>query len=389
MTRLLDIVTGELVDGILSGATNRMLINGSPTSFVAISHTWAATGNFTKQEWILSLRRCLKYGMERTNRYCWIDNLCVNQQDSQEVSAAIQAMGRLYSNADLVLIHDLGVTNVEAILHWVSRYTSGTALSLFCAYVTGRRCYTSQFRSHPWFGRIWTLQEAILPQKLVVWSPMGLLIPLVQILVAQTTFCLDANIPESTITQELFDEHSDSAVLAAAQKRTATKLNDQIYGIFGLMPKHLVQDVDVSYERPFSGLFLEVLLGLVRSGDHSMLGCAQSLSAANGGIPRWLPEFGNIKPLKGPCKQPGKSQITAQGLQLSVLVLGRVENCMRLTEVDFGQLRFSELGAEASLAMSDLHFTEGVWDQRKAYKTDYDSEYLREMKRMVLEEAGK
>lgn len=99
--------------------------------------------------------------------------------------------------------------------------------------------------------------------------------------------------------------------------------------------------------------------------------------------------FGNIKPLKSPCKQSGKSQITAQGLQVSVLVLGRVDHCIRLTEVGFRQLRFSELGAEASLAMNDLHFTGGVWDQRKNYKTDYDSEYLREMKRMVLEEAGK
>ncbi|KAG4429692.1 hypothetical protein IFR05_014826 [Cadophora sp. M221] len=216
---------------------------------------------------------------------------------------------------------------------------------------------------------------------------MGLLVPLVQILVAQTTFCLNATIPEPTITQELFDEHSDSAVLAAAQKRTATRLNDQIYGIFGVMPKHLVQGIAVSYERQFSGLFLELLLGLIRSGDHSMLGCAQSLSVGNEGIPRWLPGFGNIKPLKGPCKQPGKSQITAQGLQVSVFVLGCVENCIRLTEVDFGQLRFSELGAEASLAMNGLHFTGGVWDQRKTYKVDYDGEYLREIKRIVLEEA--
>lgn len=57
------------------------------------------------------------------------------------------------------------------------------------------------------------------------------------------------------------------------------------------MPKHLVQEIDVSYERPFSGLFLEVLLGMIRSGDHSMLGCAQSLSVANEGIPRWFWQY--------------------------------------------------------------------------------------------------
>ncbi|KAG6357523.1 hypothetical protein INS49_013400 [Diaporthe citri] len=120
-------------------------------------------------------------------RALWIDQLCINQEDTDEKSSQVRLMGHIYSHCTRCLV-------------WLDELESGIksddakgALEI-CAYLANRSlpipaCFQSPDailgalkalssigpQKHPWWHRLWTVQETILPSsKKLLWGPLEL-----------------------------------------------------------------------------------------------------------------------------------------------------------------------------------------------------------------------
>jgi Heterokaryon incompatibility protein (HET) len=79
-------------------------------------------------------------------RYVWIDCLCINQNSTKDKEEEIPNMGDYYRNCDVCMVYPDGLSNHPDI------------------------------RNRPlprWFKRVWTLQETVLPKRIVFCSRAG------------------------------------------------------------------------------------------------------------------------------------------------------------------------------------------------------------------------
>lgn len=383
-TQLLDRTMGDLVDATL-GVQDKMLVSGKAIRFVALSHTWAKSGSWQLQEWKSALNRSLGSKITTSTQYCWIDSLCIDQKSPTEVATAVANMGRLYRAADSVLVQDLRIPDTQAILLLIARLTAGTTISLLCTYLVGRsRAKVSEL--DPWYTRIWTLQEGRLAQRLRGWSEIGLNVSVAQLLHSDSCFALDTGLSLPDEGGDLYEDLPSSDILQMAQRRYATKENDKMYGLFGLLPVSVTMGLLVDYNVPFNVLYSQVISSLIEEGDHSLLGGSEGILGR--GSPRWMPPFGKLWPLFGPCKLPGNSTITPSGLKLHVRVIGVVQSSHRTLPIDFSAETHAELISEAYVGMNDVQFEDGVWQARQYYKEDYNASELEDLRQLVLRSAS-
>ncbi|KAG9314933.1 hypothetical protein JVU11DRAFT_4041 [Chiua virens] len=89
---------------------------------------------------------CEKARSEYGCEYVWADTCCINKESSTELEEAILSMGLWYSEAVVCIAH------------------------------LGDSAVLEDFVSEPWFTRLWTLQELLLPRKIRFygkdWSPI-------------------------------------------------------------------------------------------------------------------------------------------------------------------------------------------------------------------------
>ncbi|KAF4963078.1 hypothetical protein FSARC_8880 [Fusarium sarcochroum] len=110
------------------------------------------------------------------SRYLWIDAFCINQADDEEKTQQVSMMCRIYSQCTRCLIwlgpleevdyHD-GQAAVDA-LYWIG---GSQEAPTWLDDETARDAVAKAlkvFINTSWWGRIWTVQEAILPQQAIV-----------------------------------------------------------------------------------------------------------------------------------------------------------------------------------------------------------------------------
>ncbi|KAJ4264203.1 hypothetical protein NW762_005397 [Fusarium torreyae] len=118
--------------------------------------------------------------LAQQSRYLWIDAFCINQADDQEKTQQVSMMCRIYSQCTRCLIwlgplgevnyHD-GQAAMEA-LSWIggSQEAPGWLDDDPAANAVAKAL--KAFVNTSWWGRIWTVQEAILPHQVTVfWGP--------------------------------------------------------------------------------------------------------------------------------------------------------------------------------------------------------------------------
>lgn len=129
------------------------------------------------------------------NEWVWIDYLCINQQDLEEKSAQVKLMGQVYELSSLTLVflgpeapttklaldfwsiltdvfcrkgspqddHDL-VISIEMLFEMTNTNPGSSEWTALYEMLT-----------RPWFGRLWVMQEAVLPQYLMfIWGSHSL-----------------------------------------------------------------------------------------------------------------------------------------------------------------------------------------------------------------------
>jgi hypothetical protein len=129
-------------------------------------------------------------------RSIWVDQLCINQSDAKEKTHQVNMMREIYKQCTRCLIWlgeipeaSAGVTimDAQAAFDFISALAgetvdsqqgSCTPLSLAMPdQVDGaRRAFKALiFQGNPWWSRIWTVQEVVLPPEgLLKWGPLSL-----------------------------------------------------------------------------------------------------------------------------------------------------------------------------------------------------------------------
>ncbi|KAK6603348.1 heterokaryon incompatibility protein [Botrytis cinerea] len=174
-----------------SGALEPYAINAMP-SYLAASHAWSDNMFAIQTDYKNTLGGAMIETSVRTLfpniKYCWIDTICIDQNDEADKKLQIPLMGDIYGNAQAVVVittcdfprwmtqnyldqltRDLG----EAIA--ISREEEYTeSMSEYWSHGDGRQkiiegmdCLELFTRTR-WADRIWTLQEYILARQ-VVW----------------------------------------------------------------------------------------------------------------------------------------------------------------------------------------------------------------------------
>jgi hypothetical protein len=109
--------------------------------FYAVSHCWG----MKRKNWLERANLELAYPLKELKgmgiKSIWIDVLCINQEDSKEVQQEIMKMSSIYGNSLATLIFTNGMFNKPRIV--------------------------SDGVIEPWFDRVWTYQEFIIPKQ--VW----------------------------------------------------------------------------------------------------------------------------------------------------------------------------------------------------------------------------
>lgn len=177
--RLLDIRTGELSQHII----------GASDPYIAASHAWsehlfAQSLSFTEspgRERILSI---IQQPLYSHIRLCWVDTICIDQNDDADKHRQIPLMGRIFGDAEVVLImlgtplamqqnevDDLtarlaGAVQMHEDEEWIKEgfyWQRGPGRALIVNAMRG----IARLTCTAWITRIWTLQEYVLARKIL------------------------------------------------------------------------------------------------------------------------------------------------------------------------------------------------------------------------------
>jgi hypothetical protein len=189
-------VNGHIEGGVSSTSTtpNSADIVNSFSSFIAVSYCWH------NQEWepvpslqdenTSSPRRApvsqkmldaINVLRQDDSEGVWIDQLCINQDESTEKRTAIASMDIIYSNARLVVIvlEDVELTRDELRAwrklreHWYAAKTRGTTHDFAVGIDTATSVMKTlnKLSSTRWLKRAWCFQEYLLSKRCVFLVP--------------------------------------------------------------------------------------------------------------------------------------------------------------------------------------------------------------------------
>ena len=180
--RLLEIQQGAFSDMILCSLSTAVLTE--KPQYDALSYVWgdkhAETPTMVDGIPVRATEN-LDAAMRHLRRldqstFIWIDALCINQENTPERNHQVGMMGDIYRGAQEVFAW-LGELDAETdkVLSMIESFGSDIMLHWDSALphaISGDMVSASQFvglcrlLSRPWWTRVWTVQEAILPERL-------------------------------------------------------------------------------------------------------------------------------------------------------------------------------------------------------------------------------
>lgn len=179
-TRLVNIQTGQVEFWNLE----RM------PAYLAVSHTWADNlfrldVPFAESSGRLAIIRLLESEEHTKIGYCWIDTLCIDQNDNGDKKRQIPLMGKIYGDAEVVAIvvkEHLGLTQakVDAAAYmvrdavemskrdaWLEKGNQWSSSEGHRGHLKRAMDVLEVFTRPAWGSRVWTMQEFILARSTV------------------------------------------------------------------------------------------------------------------------------------------------------------------------------------------------------------------------------
>ncbi|KAH9217457.1 heterokaryon incompatibility protein-domain-containing protein [Leptodontidium sp. 2 PMI_412] len=167
---------------------SEFLLN-SPIQYEALSYTWddqKPTRDITCNEASLYVTenvfqalRQLRKSRKARRRILWIDAICINQNDQAEKTSQVSMMGNIYARAHRVNIWlNHSTEAMRAVFEYI-RLSTSPKLSfdkVSDENVAILKDGLEQLSSHPYWTRVWTVQEVALSEN--CWIYLGQLKPL-------------------------------------------------------------------------------------------------------------------------------------------------------------------------------------------------------------------
>ncbi|CAM1508702.1 Fc.00g055500.m01.CDS01 [Cosmosporella sp. VM-42] len=304
---------------------------GSSKSLIDINVSGTST-NITKNLFMLLQR--LRFPNE--TRTLWIDQLCINQSDTQEKAQQVRLMRKIYSSCQQCLLwmgeiqEDIPQADAEQALEIIEymagifRVGSGELVKLPSS-LGSDESFLGPFRAleflsiehNPWWARVWTVQEAVLPpdQKLL-WGPLSISWEIVVQSVRTWTGGMPASLwerfravgPLNNLSGMMAmvawlciaKQQTDSPVylLQRWRMREATDPRDKVYALMGLCTSGALPAVEkCDYDMPVVDLFCDLTFDLIRSEENLfplIMDPRLEADKATSGMPRWALDASHI-----------------------------------------------------------------------------------------------
>jgi len=317
--------------------------------YYALSYTWGAPNPAVKiicneqpidvtPSLAAALRR-LRY--EDYQHLLWVDAICINQSDQEERSLQVAMMKEIYDSASHVYIwlgeEEKGVD--KRVRHMLEYITFGYRLDveIFEGKVpfippsteltrSRRLKFDSagwaalvKFFSHPWFKRIWVMQEAAAStahmvyygSEMIDWADVCYSALYLQGANYPTMIPGLGNLTVPTITY-LYRRHSLLDLLHLTAHSKASEPRDKIFALLGLSIEGLELDnypsLKPDYGKSIVEVYADVVHHLVRNphnGHNSKLGVLSlvqhdidDMMNSENWFPSWIPRWDKDRPSK-------------------------------------------------------------------------------------------
>ncbi|KAK9423651.1 hypothetical protein SUNI508_04132 [Seiridium unicorne] len=246
---------------------------------------------FQRKIWVVHVTRNLHSALRRlrqTNkcRSVWVDQLCINQDDYQERSAQVRMMRRIYSECKLAVLwlgdirDDTMLTDAKSVVSYFG-FLAASALESSTGTGLGDlgldkfpivETPTSDEGFHAalqaiipskclWWNRIWTVQEAALPQSAsFLWGPFTIawhwmsqpsytwnegnmdqfpIPPCINedSVINLGVFEILAAVQDIEFARRKFNVVAESYHVTSFRHRNATDPRDKVYALSGLIPE--------------------------------------------------------------------------------------------------------------------------------------------------------
>ena len=336
--RLLDLLPGNVNDDIR--CTLRVVSLDLHPDYEALSYVW---GDHVEDEDIevsgkpMSITKNLYAGLRRLRnptekRTLWIDQLCINQWDMKEKAAQVALMRHIYKQCNRCVTWmgelsrdgcEVPISDAEAVLEFL-RQVAGARSTPLCdlpvlfqqsdqGEAVRRAFEMFAMYGNPWWSRIWTVQEAIIPKSgELMWGPLS--IPRDDVLTAARNLRDLQELPSlpkgfascrytytELLRRLLYPVHGFNiskvdgplSLLMRWRHREATDPRDKVYALVGLLPPKLIPSAQsCDYTISIPELFAMVTLDLVKF-ERSLrpLLAACEMPQVTAGIPTWAIDF--------------------------------------------------------------------------------------------------
>lgn len=262
-----------------------------------------------------------------SKRFLWVDQLCINQWDKKEKTNQVNLMREIYKKSSRGLLW-LGeivdeeggweVRDAQVALDFVRFVAASNSneKSLPSTIATpkaaeGAKRAFEYMILHPWWSRIWTVQEAILPPaSIFVWGPLSISMEIMN-LAAKNIHVLTATHNDSPISTFLDGEvlnyftsyvmglgftrggEPPFYILKRWLYRNATDPLDKVYALMGLFPDNTFPRVpSCDYELSPATLYTRITCDLIEAewSLRPLIG-QRGEPKETGGLPTWVPDL--------------------------------------------------------------------------------------------------
>jgi hypothetical protein len=339
--RLLDLLPGEGSDAIQC-ATRVVSLDQYP-DFETVSYVW---GDRKEERHIevsgksLLVTKNLYSGLLRLRhakrgRTLWIDQICINQWDLEEKAAQVALMRDIYKQCTQCVTWmgeltregcEVPLCDAEAVLDFLRQVAAAKITPLSALPVlfeqsdkgsAARRAFEAfSMYGNPWWSRIWTVQEAIIPSSgILVWGPLFIgrkdvlaaarnLRDLPSLLSLPDAFAFYRHTYTELLRRLLYPVHgfnhskTDNALnlLMRWRHREFTNPRDKVYALLGMITPNAIPNAQsCDYTIAVSRLFAQVTLDLINheGGLRLLLGACE-MPQQSVDMPSWAIDFASV-----------------------------------------------------------------------------------------------
>lgn len=152
-----------------------------PGEYEALSYAWgdpASRGiisvNGLPMAITTSLKEALRHlRLERSERYLWVDALCINQMDDEERSYQVEQMRSIYASASNVLVwlgpalhnSNAGIELIEKMAHHFTDYKPGEVVPAAIPASSEALLAIHKLLSRSYWSRMWIVQEVAVASR--------------------------------------------------------------------------------------------------------------------------------------------------------------------------------------------------------------------------------